>query len=667
VFNNEANEPGAAIDETEHHILGALGSGDFKSQGEAWVQAMHTDMNELVRLRSAVQSLDESRHTLMNEFTTTAVSLKASTRSLGQSAATVPTGSDTRQQTISQSSSSTHDAPTLTRRTTVPDRNPSAVVAWISGAVLLLLVVISLATVWSIVVPVRRMLHGTAQIANGNLSARLAPGGIKELHSLALSFNKMAEQLEIAQQVSRGHLQQLEARVEERTRQLRELALNDPLTSLPNRRHLFTMLEAALSDARLHGHHVGVLFLDIDNFKNINDSMGHAFGDRLLQGMARRLRETISADAFVSRLGGDEFTIVYPDVHDVHSIETAGWALVHAFQQSLAIDARELAVSVSVGASIYPTHGEDPDALLQAADTALFHAKSAGRRQLAVFSPELFEIAAKKFATEQGLRRALQRDEFELVFQPEFDVRTFEVSLVEALIRWRQADGRLAPPGEFLSIAEECGLITELNDWVLRAAIETAARWYHGPWPKARVAVNVSSRQLIDSNLVERIAMLLREYRVPASIIEIELTESVLQTGRGTLDALKQLRALGVSIALDDFGAGYSSLASLQELPLTRIKLDRSLIESIDTNARSLAIARTIITLCRSLGLDLTAEGIERQQQLVLLRAEGHLHVQGYYLARPMSKDHLLRALVELPRQFNNPAAECAPLHVAVS
>jgi len=321
-----------------------------------------------------------------------------------------------------------------------------------------------------------------------------------------------------------------------------------------------------------------------------------------------------------------------------------------------------LAMSVSVGASVYPTHGDHPDALLQAADTALFHAKSAGRRQLALFSPDLFEMAAKKFATEQGLRRALERDEFELVFQPEFNPRTFEVSLVEALIRWRQADGRLATPGEFLSVAEECGLITELNDWVLRSAIETAARWHHGPWPKARVAVNVSSRQLIDSNLIDRIAALLRQHRVPANTIEIELTESVLQTGPATLDALKQLRALGVAIALDDFGTGYSSLASLQQLPLTRIKLDRSLTESIDTSPRSLAVARTIINLCGNLGLEITAEGIERREQLALLRSDRHLYVQGYYLARPLPKNELLRAIEELPQKLMNTEREACTM-----
>jgi len=660
LFDEDTNDVNTTVQDAEKRVASALEDRDLRSQSDAWHKAMRTDMNELVKLRSTAQSLEEKQRALTHEFTAAAARLKTTEPALVRNTTASQTVNAARIATLPPLANA--QAPTMTRRTDVAERISSALVAWISAGVLFLLAVISAATIWSIVVPVRRMLHATAQIAKGELGTRLAPGGIKELHSLAVSFNQMAEQLQLAHEANLGHMQQLEARVEERTRQLRELALNDPLTSLPNRRQLFMMLESAIADAREREHHLGVFFLDIDNFKNINDSMGHAFGDRLLQAMARRLEETIGRFAFAARLGGDEFTIVYPNAGDVHSIEAAGWELVHAFQRPLAVDKRELAMSVSVGASVYPTHGDHPDALLQAADTALFHAKSAGRRQLALFSPDLFEMAAKKFATEQGLRRALERDEFELVFQPEFNPRTFEVSLVEALIRWRQADGRLATPGEFLSVAEECGLITELNDWVLRSAIEAAARWHHGPWPKARVAVNVSSRQLIDSNLIDRIAALLRQHRVPANTIEIELTESVLQTGPATLDALKQLRALGVAIALDDFGTGYSSLASLQQLPLTRIKLDRSLTESIDTSPRSLAVARTIINLCGNLGLEITAEGIERREQLALLRSDRHLYVQGYYLARPLPKNELLRAIEELPQKLMNTEREACTM-----
>jgi EAL domain-containing protein (putative c-di-GMP-specific phosphodiesterase class I) len=314
----------------------------------------------------------------------------------------------------------------------------------------------------------------------------------------------------------------------------------------------------------------------------------------------------------------------------------------------LSVEGRELIVSISVGASVFPDHELDADALLKAADVALFRAKALGRSQLSMFTPDLLEAAAAKFSTEQGLRRAIERGEFELVFQPEISAQTLETSLVEALIRWRMPDGELATPGQFLAIAEESGLIIEITDWVLRSAIETASHWHHGAWPEARVAINVSPRDLLDNRFVDRLSELLQEYRLPARCIEIELTESVLQTGTSTIGALKRLRAHGVAIALDDFGTGYSSLASLEQLPLTRIKLDRSLIAGIDTNSRSAAIARAIIGMCQGLGLEITAEGVERPEQFAMLVGQPGMYLQGYLFARPIARDQVLSALPDV-------------------
>jgi EAL domain-containing protein (putative c-di-GMP-specific phosphodiesterase class I) len=252
---------------------------------------------------------------------------------------------------------------------------------------------------------------------------------------------------------------------------------------------------------------------------------------------------------------------------------------------------------------------------------------------------------AAKFTTEQGLRGAVERGEFELVFQPEVNAETLETALVEALIRWRMPDGTLACPGQFLAIAEESGLIIEIGEWVLRTAIEAASHWYHGAWPEARVAVNVSPRELLDNRFVERLCALLQEHELPARCIEIELTESVLQTGAATIDALKALRAHGVAIALDDFGTGYSSLASVEQLPFTRIKLDRSLIAGIDTSPRSAAIARAIIGMCQGLGLEITAEGVERPEQFTLLVRYPGMYLQGYLLAHPVCRDDVLATI----------------------
>ena len=403
-------------------------------------------------------------------------------------------------------------------------------------------------------------------------------------------------------------------RLAARTRQLQELAEQDPLTGLPNRRELFMLLDAAIERSLADGTHVGVFFVDIDNFKYINDTMGHAFGDRVLVSFAQRLQATTTF-GFAARLGGDEFTVVIDGARSNDDIRAAGSDIVQAFQKPLTVDNPDLVVSVSVGASIFPEHEKTSEAFLKAADAALFRAKVMGRSQLSVFTPELLEAAAAKFTTEQGLRRAIDRGEFELFFQPEISAEALETVIVEALIRWRTPDGTFATPHQFLAIAEESGLIMEISDWVLQSAIEAAAHWHHGAWPQVRVSINVIPRQLFDAGFVDRLRELLRVHRLPARCIEIELTESVLQTGAPTIDALKRLRAHGVAIALDDFGTGYSSFASLEQLPLTRIKLDRSLIADIDSSPRSAAIAHAIVAMCQELGLDITAEGIERPEQ----------------------------------------------------
>jgi len=521
--------------------------------------------------------------------------------------------------------------------------------AWLSVCVLLLLLTTSASTVVSVVRPVRGLLQATRRLAQGEPDVRAPRGGILELDTLAASFNEMAEQLTAAQSVARQYHLQLEAKVEERTRQLQHLAAHDALTRLPNRRQLLAQLSETLKLAAERRAYVGVFFLDLDHFKHINDSMGHLFGDRLLQAIADRLRAATASYGFSARLGGDEFTVVYPHAAAREEIERAGEQLVRAFQEPLVVDGRELLMGLSVGASIFPLHGRRPEELLRAADAALFHAKAQGRSQIRMFSPELLQAATTKFATEQGLRRAIERGEFELVFQPEVNVATFEAHLVEALLRWRLPDGTCAAPQDFMRVAEECGLIRDIGDWVLRAAVGHAARWYGSGWRDIRVAINVSSLQLFDTSFVARLRDLLREHGLPPRCIEIELTENVLQTAPHTIDAVRELDAAGVGIALDDFGAGFSSLISLERLPLSRVKLDRNLISSIDTSARCQAIARAIIALCQSLGLPVTAEGVERREQLAWLLDQPAMSIQGYLLSGPVASADLLAAVAAIP------------------
>jgi diguanylate cyclase (GGDEF)-like protein len=537
---------------------------------------------------------------------------------------------------------------------------------WASSATLLLLVIIAVLTVTSVTVPAQRLIEATRRLAGGALRTRAPRGGVRELDALAGAFNQMAEQLQRAQSEVRAHQRELESKVDERTRELNHLAHHDPLTNMPNRRQLFAHLEGAVSRAKSSGRRFAVLFIDLDNFKTINDGLGHAFGDRVLQAVGERLRlNALFSRSFSARLGGDEFTVVCEDVAQVADVERLCLSVLEEFQRSLSVHGRELRISASVGASIYPDHADDSNALLRAADAALFRAKELGRNCFSLFAPELLEAASSRFRLEQSLRRAMERGEFELVYQPQVCFDKLETNTVEALLRWRQPDGQMIAPASFFQVAEQSGLITDISDWALRTAITAAAAWQSGPWPRARVAVNISSQQFLSGSFVERLQQLLREQSLPAHCLEIELTENVMQTGATTITALHRLRELGVSIALDDFGTGYSSLTSLERLPLSRVKIDRSLIASIDGGGRSPAIVRSIIGLCHSLGLQVTAEGVERPEQLGLLLNDRGVHVQGYLVSRPLAvatvptfltqaPTHLRALLDAVPRQTHD-------------
>jgi diguanylate cyclase (GGDEF)-like protein len=631
-----------------------------RSQGDAWVKQSRADVAQLRVLQDRLVIMDSKRHdaearltkisqSLISQLTATAAPMTARAPKID-----APPRAES--QPVLTAAPPGHAAPAqrseqATETTSTLDQKPKGfgLIFWISTAVVALLLWISIRTVMSVVGPVRRIRSATFKIAGGETGVRVKRGGIRELDDLAISFNLMAEQLADAKATARNYQEQLEARVKLRTRELRHLAEHDPLTLLPNRRQLFVHLKAAVERAEASAAYVGVFFVDLDNFKNINDSLGHAFGDRMLSAIAARLLATTNAAGFAARLGGDEFTVVYDDVKNVEAVNSLGQDLVRAFQAPIEVDGRHLMISISVGASMYPEHGSDAEALLRAADAALFRAKALGRSQLVVFSPALLEAASEKFTIEQGLRYALERDEFELVFQPEVDALTLKTRLVEALLRWRLPDGRCALPSEFLGIAEESGLIMEISDWVLRTSIENAAHWHHGAWPEARVAINLSSRQLLDAHFVDRVTGLLREHQLPARCIEIELTENVLQTGAATIEVLRQLRSHGVSIALDDFGIGYSSLASLEQLPLTRVKLDRALIASVHTSSRSAAIAKALVGLCHGIELEVTAEGIECLEQLTLLSDLAPIYLQGFLLARPVPADKVLSLMATLP------------------
>ena len=482
----------------------------------------------------------------------------------------------------------------------------------------------------------RRLTSATRRLAGGDLSARAQRGGSAEVAELADSFNTMADRIEFAEAELRAHQVELERHVAERTRQLHHLAYHDPLTQLPNRRKLSARLEAALARAGSR-QRLALLFVDLDNFKSINDTLGHSFGDRVLQHIAERLRKaTRGASGLLARLGGDEFTVLLENVKSTAQVEEHAAAIVATLQQPLNIEGRALATTASVGASLYPDHAADAEGLLRAADVALFRAKELGRKRFTLYSPELFDAAAQRFRLEQSLRRAVEKNELLLMYQPQVALHTFEAVTVEALLRWRRPDGRIAPAAEFIHAAEKTGLIHELTGWILHSAAAAAAAWRAAGWHRASVAINVSPQQFFESDFVEHVARTLEATGLPASALELEITETVFQTGPATVESLRRLRALGVQVALDDFGIGYSSLTSLEQLPITRVKLDRLLVAGVDTNPRSAAIVRSIVALCHGLGLQVVAEGVERSAQLDFLASCGPIGVQGYLAAHPV-------------------------------
>jgi diguanylate cyclase (GGDEF)-like protein len=511
-------------------------------------------------------------------------------------------------------------------------------------AILLTLLAL-LTTAWAITRPVRRLTAGTRLLASGDLATRVVRGGAREIDELSTAFNHLAMELADAERAVKNYQAQLEHRVQERTLQLRHLAEHDPLTNLPNRRQLFQRLDEMLNAAGASGlaqSHIAVLFLDLDNFKTVNDTLGHDFGDRVLTEIGERLRRIAGETGVIARLGGDEFTLVFSYSGDPAEVEGRAEHLVGGFQRPLLIDRREVSVGVSCGVAMYPQHGRDATSLLRAADAALFRAKELGRNRHCVHDPSMLVVASNRFRVEQALRKAIEGGDFVLHYQPQVCLGTQRITAVEALLRWRRSDNQIVAAGQFIEIAEQSGLMLDLNEWILETAAEAVSNWRRSGWPDARVAINVSAQQFVTGHFLVDIERLLARHGLPPEAIELELTETMLQTGAVTVEVLQGLRLLNVDTALDDFGTGYSSLTSIEQLPLSRVKLDRSVIAALDSSPRSAAIAHSIIRLCRNLGLQVTIEGVERPAQLDFLAACGEVSVQGFLIAKPAEESAIV-------------------------
>jgi diguanylate cyclase (GGDEF)-like protein/PAS domain S-box-containing protein len=420
--------------------------------------------------------------------------------------------------------------------------------------------------------------------------------------------------------------------------ELRYLANYDTLTNLPNRTLLAERLSRAIVRARRQEDTIAVLFLDLDRFKDINDSLGHAAGDRILRATAVRLQETVGAQHTVARLGGDEFTVVLENLESPEQADKVAREILTAFEAPLLLDDRqEVAISPSIGISLYPLNAQVPTELLKQADTAMYQAKAAGRRTYMRYT-DTMDVAIRQRATISGaLRKVLDRGELRLMYQPRMALAQNRIVGVEALLRWRSADYGDILPTEFIPLAEESGLILEIGEWVLREACLTLQRWQQHGLHDLVMSVNVSALQLLRGDLPSVVERILIETGLRPQSLELELTESVIMANaQQTADKLQAFRDLGVSLAIDDFGTGYSSLAYLKRLPITTLKIDKEFVDDLRQGSEDAAITTTVIAMARALGLNVVAEGVETAEQMAFLRAQACDEIQGYWLSPPL-------------------------------
>jgi diguanylate cyclase (GGDEF)-like protein len=413
--------------------------------------------------------------------------------------------------------------------------------------------------------------------------------------------------------------------------QIAHMALHDPLTDLPNRVLFRQRLENALHRVS-RGESCAVLCLDLDQFKGVNDTLGHPVGDTLLKAVTDRLRHIVRPTDTVARLGGDEFAIVQSGLDHPAAATALATRLLRELSTPFEVAGHQIVIGVSVGVAIAPGDGSDPDVLLKSADIALYQAKSDGRNRFRYFEPEMNALMQARRELERDLRMATAANEFELFFQPLVSLKGPRITGFEALLRWNSPTRGLVSPADFIPIAEEVGLIIQIGEWVLHAACREAATW---PEP-FKVAVNISSVQFSDGNLVQTIAHALEESGLDPARLELEITESVMiQDLDAALSLLRRIKILGVSISMDDFGTGYSSLGHMRSFPFDKIKIDQSFVREIGKKAESTAIIRAVTGMCDSLGITVTAEGVESLQQVDLLRAERCTEIQGYLVSKP--------------------------------
>jgi len=447
----------------------------------------------------------------------------------------------------------------------------------------------------------------------------------------------------------------VEAQLLEKQQHLDHLAHHDQLTGLPNRLFLAAHLPGAIEEAKRTGSMLAVLFLDLDRFKHINDSRGHETGDKLLKAVAQRIRTTTRTDDIVVRMGGDEFIVVLKTVSTAEQITEAASRITEALAAPVLIDGRSIVTTASIGVSLFPRDGSTMGELLRQSDTAMYQAKDRGRNNFQLFSPVMERKLKERIAIESSLRAALQARQLDVHYQPIVDIGSHRIVALEALLRWRHPSHGFVPPGRFVAVAEETGLIVPIGEFVLERAMEDAARWRASGAVVAPISVNISAVQLQRSDLAATIARLTQTHRMSPGMLQLEMTESALfehregRNGESTQDAIARLRELGTRIAIDDFGTGYSSLSYLKSWRVDYLKIDRSFVRDLVTDMSDLAIVEAIIAMAKHLNIEVVAEGIEGWQQLEKLRQLGCPYAQGFLFARPASADQCRRYLTGQP------------------
>ncbi|MFZ5967848.1 MAG: EAL domain-containing protein [Bacillota bacterium] len=425
-------------------------------------------------------------------------------------------------------------------------------------------------------------------------------------------------------------------------------AYHDALTGLPNRLLVNDRLEVALTHAQRNKEQIAVMFIDLDRFKNINDTLGHAMGDMLLKEVAQRLVQCVRKGDTVARLGGDEFIIILENIKHVEYVVDIVQKIFTSLSHSYLLKDHEIFVTGSIGISIFPMDGEDVDTLIKHADTAMYRAKEQGRNTYQLFTSSMNERAMERLSLENDLRKAIIKNEFLVYYQPQMEIKTGNIIGAEALIRWMHPTMGLVPPGQFIPIAEETGLIEQIGEWVLMEACCQMKAWHNQGFGDMKISVNLSMRQFHQGDLVEKVNAALKNAKLAPKYLDLEITEScAMQDPDFTISVISQLRAQGVTFSIDDFGTGYSSLALLKAFPIHKLKIDKSFIHDIDEVSENLAIVLAIIDMAHRLKLRITAEGVETEKQLELLRIHLCDEVQGYLLSPPLKPEDFEKLMIK--------------------